>query len=947
MPNNIAVSITADVADLQVKRAILSAELKTAQKDLNDFAKTANASGMTDALKTSMLASADAATKARSSIRLVDGELKTLTATTAMAASATGAETVATEAATVAHVNSRAATEGLVLVHEALSGRYTRMTGSAMILTQAMAGQERVASAVSAIMNPMVLVAGALAVGLAYLAFQEWEVAKASTATAEAFALSGRGMNETVIAVRAQVDALSQMPGVSRAAAQQLISFDAAHAQVDERLAEAANQLIPLYVKAFGKEGPEALNKLKEALSELEGQPAEEAIRKFSELNRTILNLTPSQTALVETFFRQRDAIGAVNQVLQDLAARGGGHIDDVNTEIRKTEDEIAKTKRDLEALQISMRNAFDPSGAVAIAGAMADAEARVESLNATLKRLRAEAAKPAGEDFNTAWQNSHQTLLSLRDSALKAKDAVQQLHDEMELRRKQTPDDPEVKDYFANQSRMDRDLERRLDPKDFKAAKAPDIVSTWTEQLHAAEVASGEFFKDETANELKFWQGKLALTTAGSKQWLSVQDKIFAAQKSLAHQSYDEHLASLNEQLQADHENWSKQQSDWTTKLAYIKSKYGEQSKEYHDAHREFERAEQDHEQRMAQVRRQAAQEQLAELQENLRTEQQMRAQALQAQEGMIRSRAQYSANPFAGAAAEQQVAQLQAKGIEQQIEALGREHAARSQILAMELADAQRVYGADSEQYAKAVAEKAKLDNQYFNQKRLLVSQAANQEIQAQQRIQQAWHSAIDPLVHSAGSAIMGLATKTMTWQQALISVGEAGLGVVMEALEKVAEKTIVNAIVSRTAQVASAQAGIAASAAQAGAAGVASMAGAPFPLDLTAPAFGAEMAAVAMSFSLGGFEKGLDVVPNDMVAQIHEGERIVPRSDNRRLIAAAEAANDPGARSSHGSGGDTHIHLHVDAVDALSVRRLFENNADMLTSVLKRQVRNLRAG
>jgi hypothetical protein len=126
MPNNIAVSITADVADLQVKRAILSAELKTATKDLNDFAKTASASGMTDTLKTGMLASADAAAKAKNSISLVDQQMKALTVSTAAAAQATGAEVVATEAATAAHVNNRAATEGLVLVHEALSGRRGR-----------------------------------------------------------------------------------------------------------------------------------------------------------------------------------------------------------------------------------------------------------------------------------------------------------------------------------------------------------------------------------------------------------------------------------------------------------------------------------------------------------------------------------------------------------------------------------------------------------------------------------------------------------------------------------------------------------------------------------------------------------------------------------------------------------------------------------------------------
>lgn len=81
MPNNIAVSITADVADLQVKRAVMSAELKAATKDLNAFAKEAAASGSTAALREGMLASAAAAEKARNSIALVNTQLKELAAT--------------------------------------------------------------------------------------------------------------------------------------------------------------------------------------------------------------------------------------------------------------------------------------------------------------------------------------------------------------------------------------------------------------------------------------------------------------------------------------------------------------------------------------------------------------------------------------------------------------------------------------------------------------------------------------------------------------------------------------------------------------------------------------------------------------------------------------------------------------------------------------------------
>ncbi|CAN5578120.1 hypothetical protein BH10PSE14_BH10PSE14_06810 [soil metagenome] len=81
MANSIAVSITADVADLTAKRAILSAELKAATKDLNDFAKTAKSSGATDELRTSMLGVADNVAKTKAQIALLDTEMKSLTRT--------------------------------------------------------------------------------------------------------------------------------------------------------------------------------------------------------------------------------------------------------------------------------------------------------------------------------------------------------------------------------------------------------------------------------------------------------------------------------------------------------------------------------------------------------------------------------------------------------------------------------------------------------------------------------------------------------------------------------------------------------------------------------------------------------------------------------------------------------------------------------------------------
>lgn len=88
-----------------------------------------------------------------------------------------------------------------------------------------------------------------------------------------------------------------------------------------------------------------------------------------------------------------------------------------------------------------------------------------------------------------------------------------------------------------------------------------------------------------------------------------------------------------------------------------------------------------------------------------------------------------------------------------------------------------------------------------------------------------------------------------------------------------------------VSTTAAVAAAKVKALAQVSLAGAGGVASMAAAPFPLDLTAPSFGASMAAAAASmlaFEKGGIVPGFGAVP----AIVHGGEMILNQDQQRAL-------------------------------------------------------------
>ncbi len=108
------------------------------------------------------------------------------------------------------------------------------------------------------------------------------------------------------------------------------------------------------------------------------------------------------------------------------------------------------------------------------------------------------------------------------------------------------------------------------------------------------------------------------------------------------------------------------------------------------------------------------------------------------------------------------------------------------------------------------------------------------------------------------------------------------------------------------------------------KAGAGGVASMAAAPFPINLTAPAFGAQMAAAAMAYApvasaAGGYDIPAGLNP---VTQLHEEEMVLPA----QLANAVREMAAAGAGSGAGAGGGTRI---INAVDP-SIVEEFLNSA-----------------
>jgi len=70
--------------------------------------------------------------------------------------------------------------------------------------------------------------------------------------------------------------------------------------------------------------------------------------------------------------------------------------------------------------------------------------------------------------------------------------------------------------------------------------------LQAWRADLQSQLTAEQSFFNDSKAEELAFWQDKLALTEAGSKEQLAVENNIYQLEKQLAVQSERDTLASL-----------------------------------------------------------------------------------------------------------------------------------------------------------------------------------------------------------------------------------------------------------------------------------------------------------------------------------------------------------------------------------------------------------------
>jgi hypothetical protein len=288
-----------------------------------------------------------------------------------------------------------------------------------------------------------------------------------------------------------------------------------------------------------------------------------------------------------------------------------------------------------------------------------------------------------------------------------------------------------------------------------------------------------------------------------------------------------------------------------------------------------------------------------------------------------------------------------------------------AEGQISAQQLLDLER----------QLAAQRLAIDTKYYQDKARLdaadpvaVARDDSAIVKAQQTMQQTlaraeqqfhanslrgWKEHAKQIEGAMQGAINGMLFQHQTLRQGIASVALViGEDFIQEAVMKPLDKWIaaeamkVSASVSTSttlqaqrvadsiAEATQSTASVARAAGVAGANGLASFAAAPWPIDIGAPAFGATMAAAALSFApvasaAGGWER----VPFDgAITELHRDEMVLPKhiADPMRQMAQ------------RGTGGQGGMHVTINANDAKSFGEQMRRRPDDFAKALRVAVR-----
>lgn len=395
---------------------------------------------------------------------------------------------------------------------------------------------------------------------------------------------------------------------------------------------------------------------------------------------------------------------------------------------------------------------------------------------------------------------------------------------------------------------------------------------TAWAEE----QDAQGTFQEYSLQSEADFWAQALKIAGLSQKDKLAIEKKYLAARQALRKEQIENELDGYKQDLEAAGANAAAKLAILEKERAFIERIYGANSKEARQAADEVRRAQ-----------REALSQQLA-----------IQADIAKAKQDAA----------LAGVDAEQAAAEFEVE--------MGRE--SKSQLLAQERDFENQRF----EIRRKGLIESlrlAELDPNTSPQKlRQIQSQIEELERQHQQKLTDIDRQAtlertriqrngINQVSQSWAQTISQMITRQIGWRDGLISIWQGLVGTVASVIQQILQQWIAAFLTKLILGKQEAASTVASHVAEAGAGGVASMAAAPFPINLTAPAFGASMAAAAASFGAIAAAEGGDWRVREGLYHLHEDEMVLPQWAASPLRSMIAGGGGSGGQSAFFGKGD----------------------------------------
>jgi hypothetical protein len=730
-----------------------------------------------------------------------------------------GATRAAAGIANVSHsgTNNRAIMESLVLVHEAMSGRFTRLAGSSLILTQALAGEEAIAGAVALALSPVglavIAVTGVTVAGAA-IAYQYAEAQAAVTrAVVGVGAASGVSAEQLNKLAEAGAAGFKSSVGENREA---LEAFTGAGVRNKTTLAELTGVTAD-FAALTGQKAAPAVAELAKAMAD-PAKGAQDLNEKFSFLDATQLRQIQTMAQLGDKMGAQAELAHLLAQRTDEAAKAAGGlqnwfhtlltgasdlgneigklitHLGDLaQAENRGYGDPTAGAKARVAAAQRTAQLKQDSAGGADLEAATPEAQAQAQKtqlqgdVNTVSKALAADTQLHGAHSAEVkrdseALVEYTRALNTYMSPAQKAHEIalldVQIANNKNAAIRAQLATQREQIELSGQVMSAAEAQQKAADAGELKGAKAPkgkdDDVARWRADLQEKLADSQNWFADEASVTAQFWQNILNTEKLSATQRRQVQTDLNAARKTLARQAFEDQIAGDREAITAAQGNWEAQLTGWAKTLSDIGAKQGIQSKLYQATLKDELTAVQEHVRQVNEALTQGYQRKAGTEENTAEAQGTVGGLKLQSQEGAVRNAAQLGQiNP------QQELTQLTViKAQEFALESQTAQKVLDAKLTALRAEMAE--YGKTPEQIAEIQAQITQAQTESDNAQLVAAQRFENEKVnlarEAAMQQAQAYRQNVNTIVSTMNNGFLGMARGTTTFQATMTRVAES---------------------------------------------------------------------------------------------------------------------------------------------------------------------------